>query len=102
MKFNIRDIIKESLSKEALSASPKATLEELENALIPYHEKLLAQAEKNMKKAESESDTAAHSDALKMYEKELRLLVRLQEKKLELMKQILSQTNKQALDSVQY
>lgn len=98
----IRDIIQERLNAGSLSASPKATLEELENALIPYHEKLLAQTEKNMKKAQSEGDSAAHDEALKLYEKELRMLVKLQEKKLGLMKQILAQTNQDALDRVKY
>lgn len=102
MSKTIRDIIQESLSKEALSASPKATLEELEKALIPYHEKLLSHAEKNMQKAKSEDDTQAHDEALKMYEKELSILVKLQEKKLNLMRQILSKTNEEALNSISY
>lgn len=102
MKKPIRDIIKESLLKEALSASPKTTLEELERALIPYHEKLMSQAEKNMQKAKSEGDVSAHDEALKVYEKELGILVRLQEKKLSLMKQILSDTNKEAIDAISY
>lgn len=98
----IRDIIQERLKAGSLSASPKSTLDELENALIPYHEKKLAAAEKNMKKAESEGDAGAHSEALKEYERELRLLVKLMDKKIALMKQMLQDVSSKVLDSIQY
>lgn len=98
----IRDIIQERLNAGSLSASPKTTLKELEKALIPYHEKELAAAEKAMAKAQSENDSAAHNEALKTYEKELRMLVKLLDKKIVLMKQMLQDVGSEVLDTIQY
>lgn len=97
-----RDIIGESLRRQALSTSPRATLEELDGALIPFHERELKKAESNMKKAEEKGDGAAHSEALNDKIKHLSILVKLYARKKSLLTQLLSQAHDEAKEKAQY
>lgn len=102
MKLKIQDIIREGVGKNSLSASPESTLRELDNALIPYHEKELATAEKNIEKASSENDEEAYISALDKQITELGILVKLYEKKTELIRKRLVNARDSKIKSTNY
>ncbi|MDG1949351.1 MAG: hypothetical protein P8J32_00835 [bacterium] len=98
MKKKFRDILRESLQEQALSASFDSKLGEI-NILIDAHERELEKASNDMETAQ---DSASHKEALTRKIKELEKLIPLYARKKELMAQALGASRSEAIDGVDY
>lgn len=98
MKKQFRDILRESLQEQTLSASFDSKINELD-ILIDAHERALEKANKDMKSAQ---DQPSHSDALNQKIAELEKLIPLYARKEQLMSQTLNTSRDEAIDSVDY
>jgi hypothetical protein len=93
-----RDILRESLREQTLSASFDSKINEID-ILIDAHERALEKANKDVGTAQ---DQPSHSEALNRKISELEKLIPLYARKKQLMTQTLDSSRGEAIDNVDY